>query len=229
MVAATDGCGWHGKRCATKVASEAGDGGHHGTGEGGELSDRRQVVESIPGASGAAVSQARCTVASNLCALGSEVPVSGKPLCHARQTRRMRSQIRKLHTYLGRVVRDIERKFASDDELQQVFAEELLMVRRLLAQKKDSSNKLYSLHVPEVECISKGKVHKRYEFGAKASVTVTNRSNFAVGWMALPGNPYDGHTLKRVLEQVRAFSEQGIEEVFANRGYRGHDETDSSV
>ena len=148
---------------------------------------------------------------------------------HARQNRRMSAQIRKLHTYFERVVRDIEHKIATDDELQQVFAEELLMVKRLLVQKKDSSNNLYGLHAPEVECISKGKAHKHYEFGVKASVAVTNRSNFVVGGMALPGNPYDGHTLKRVLDQVRALSGQCIEEVFVDRGYRGHDETDSAV
>ena len=96
-------------------------------------------------------------------------------------------------------------------------------------QKKDSSEKLYSLHAPEVECISKGKSHQRYEFGVKASIAVTNRSNFVVGGLGLPGNPYDGHTLKRALDQVRALSGQRIEEVYVDRGYRGHDETDSAV
>ena len=148
---------------------------------------------------------------------------------YARQTKRMRRQIRKLHTYLGRVVRDFERKIGTDERLQQIFAEELAMAKRLLAQEKTSSNKLYSLHAPEVECISKGKAHKRYEFGVKVSIAVTNRSNFVVGGMALPDNPYDGHTLKRALDQVRTLSGQTIEEVFADRGYRGHDETDSAV
>ena len=148
---------------------------------------------------------------------------------HARQYKRMRRQVRKLHTYLGRVVRDIERKIATDAQLQSVFGDELTLARRLLTQKKDSSNKLYSLHAPEVECISKGKAHKRYEFGVKASIAVTNRSNFVVGGLALPGDPYDGHTLKRALDQVRMLCGQRIEEVYVDRGYRGHDETDSAV
>ena len=148
---------------------------------------------------------------------------------HARQSRRMRRQIRKLHTFLGRVVRDIERKISDDDQLQQIFADELAMAKRVLAQKKDSSNKLYSLHAPEVECISKGKAHKRYEFGVKASIAVTNRSSFVVGGLALPGNPFDGHTLKTALDQVRRLGGQRIEEVYVDRGYRGHDETDSAV
>ena len=155
--------------------------------------------------------------------------VQANRYAHARLYKRMRRQVRKLHTYLGRVVRDIERKIATDAQLQSVFGDELTLARRLLTQKKDSSNKLYSLHAPEVECISKGKAHKRYEFGVKASIAVTNRSNFVVGGLALPGNPYDGHTLKRALDQVRMLCGQRIEEVYVDRGYRGHDETDSAV
>ena len=148
---------------------------------------------------------------------------------HARQFRRMRSRVKKLHTYLGRVVRDIERKIANQAEKQAVFSEELALAKRLLAQQKKDKNKLYSLHAPEVECISKGKAHKRYEFGVKASIATTNKSNFVVGGMALPGNPYDGHTLTKALEQVRRMTGSVIEEAFVDRGYRGHGETQTTV
>ena len=80
-----------------------------------------------------------------------------------------------------------------------------------------------------MECISKGKAHKRYEFGVKANIAVTNCSNFVAGGMTLQGNSYDGNTLKQALDQVRALSGQCIEEVFVDRCYRGHDETDSAV
>ncbi len=148
---------------------------------------------------------------------------------HARQFRRMRSRLKKLRTYLGRVVRDIERKISAQPDHQAVFAEELAMARRLLAQQKQDKNKLYSLHAPEVECISKGKAHKRYEFGVKASIATTNKSNFVVGGMALPGNPFDGHTLTKALEQVRWMTGSVIEEAFVDRGYRGHGETQTTV
>jgi IS5 family transposase len=148
---------------------------------------------------------------------------------HARQYRRMRSRVKKLHIYLGRVVRDIERKIANQAEKQAAFAEELGLAKRLLAQQKQDKNKLYSLHAPEVECISKGKAHKRYEFGVKASIATTNKSNFVVGGMALPGNPYDGHTLTQALEQVRWMTGRVIEEAFVDRGYRGHGETQTTV
>ena len=148
---------------------------------------------------------------------------------HARQLRRMRSQVKKLKTYLGRVVRDIERKIAGNAELQAVFADEIALAKRLLNQEKSDHNKLYSLHAPEVECISKGKAHKRYEFGVKASIATTNKSNFVVGGMALPGNPFDGHTLTTALDQVRRLTGSVIEEAFVDRGYRGHSEQEASV
>ena len=148
---------------------------------------------------------------------------------HAKQYKRMRREVKRLHTYLARVVRDIERKTAGNAAQQAVFAEELALAERLLAQKKDDKNKLYSLHAPEVECISKGKVHKRYEFGVKASIATTNRSNFVVGGMAVPGNPYDGHTLKRALAQVRRLTGTRIDEAFVDKGYRGHKEATTTV
>ena len=148
---------------------------------------------------------------------------------HAKQYRRLRREVKRLHTYLGRVVRDIERKTAGNAARQAVFADELALAKRLLAQQKQDKNKLYSLHAPEVECISKGKVAKRYEFGVKASIATTNKSNFVVGGMALPDSPYDGHTLKKALAQVRRLTGTSINEAFVDKGYRGHDETASTV
>lgn len=101
----------------------------------------------------------------------------------------MNRELRRLRTYLGRVVRDIEPKINDKSGIRFYFDDELSMAKRLLVQQKHSQNKFYSLHVPEVEYLNKGKAHKRYEFGVKASITVTNRSNFIVGGQSLPGNP----------------------------------------
>jgi IS5 family transposase len=160
---------------------------------------------------------------------GPQVLLLANRYAHARQMRRMRRQVRKLRTYLGRVVRDIERKIADCPAQQRIFADELAMAKRVLKQKKTDSHKLYSLHAPEVECIGKGKAHKRYEFGVKASVATTNRSNFVVGGMALPGNPFDGHTLVDALVQVRRLTGSAIDEAFVDRGYRGHGEKTTTV
>ena len=59
------------------------------------------------------------------------------------------------------------------------------------------------MFAPEVECLSKGKVHKRYEFGVKATFATTSKTGFVLGARSLPGNPYDGHTLAEQLEQVQ--------------------------
>ena len=79
---------------------------------------------------------------------------------------------------------------------------ELTLAKRLLRQQRHDKDKLYSLHEPHVACISKGKAHKKYEFGNKVSLCVTNKEGFILGAQGLEGNPYDGHTLKGTLDQV---------------------------
>jgi len=95
-------------------------------------------------------------------------------------------------------------------------------VARLLAQQKTDHGKLYALHAPEVECLAKGKAHKRYEFGVKVSVATTNREGLVIGMMALPGNPYDGHTLIAALAQIERMTGVAVARAYVDRGYRGH-------
>jgi len=141
---------------------------------------------------------------------------------HARQMKRSRKEIRKLKTYLGRVTRDIERKISGNLDLKHRFAPLLEMGHRLLKQKRTDRGKLYSLHAPEVECISKGKARKRYEFGCKVSVATTSKDNFVVGTQAFHGNPYDGHTLREAIEQAERLGDFATKAVFVDKGYRGH-------
>ena len=149
---------------------------------------------------------------------------------HARQLRRQRRTTAKLKTVLGRVYRDIERQLAKQPEsTQAAFTAEMALTKRLLDQLRHDKNKLYALHAPEVECIAKGKAHKRYEFGVKASFTTTNRSNLVVGAQSLPGSPYDGHTLSGALAQVERLTGLRPERCFVDLGYRGHDVTDVGV
>jgi IS5 family transposase len=39
---------------------------------------------------------------------------------------------------------------------------------------------------------------------------------------ALPGNPYDGHTLATVIPAIETMIGNTIERLFADAGYRGH-------
>jgi IS5 family transposase len=140
---------------------------------------------------------------------------------HARQMRRMRRELKRLKTYLGRVYRDGVRQVAGDGELSIRFAPLLGLIERLLMQERTSKNKLYSLHAPEVVCIAKGKAHRPYEFGSK--VAVTNREGFVLASKALEGNPYDGHTLSTTMDQVVALSGVEPDRIYVDQGYRGHD------
>ena len=137
---------------------------------------------------------------------------------HARQMKRAKACIRKMKTYLGRVIRDIERKYPAPDPVLQSL---LHIADRIFHQKRDDKNKIYSVHEPSVECISKGKAHKRYEFGCKVSVAATSRGGWFVGAKAIHGNPYDGHTLADALEQVERIAGPP-EHAFVDMGYRGH-------
>jgi len=140
---------------------------------------------------------------------------------HAKQFKRMRAALKKLNTRVGRVVRDIERQLeGGDEQIREAFVHDLILARRVLNQKRSGKNKLYSLHAPEVECISKGKAHKRYEFGVKASFATTHRSGFVVGALHCPSNPYDGHTLQSQLEQVDKLTGVMPSRCFADKGYR---------
>jgi IS5 family transposase len=138
---------------------------------------------------------------------------------HAGQYRRAAKAAKKLKTYLGRIVRDIRRKCGNP---QGRLLELLEMAERLLQQKKHSKNKLYSFQAPEVQCIAKGKAHKKYEFGCKVGVVTTSRDNWIVGMQAFSGNPYDGHTLASALEQTERLTGWKAGEAYFDQGYRGH-------
>jgi IS5 family transposase len=118
------------------------------------------------------------------------------------------------------VIRDIERKRAKP---LKAMTELLTAAKRIYQQQKQDSQKLYSLHAPEVECIAKGKAHKKYEFGCKVAVVTTNESNWIVGIEARHNHPYDGTRLKPSLEQVEKLTGVKPEEAYVDQGYRGSD------
>src|SRR6202171_6445239 len=128
---------------------------------------------------------------------------------HAHQFKRARRQLKFLRIRLGRVTRDIRRKIAGDDALKARFGP--LLDRALRVRHQDHrqrGRKVYALHAPEGECIGKGKAHRPYEFGVKVSVATTlshaKGGQFVTHAKALPGNPYDGHTLATVIPDMEA-------------------------
>jgi transposase, IS5 family len=147
---------------------------------------------------------------------------------HAKQFKRANRSLKKLRTYLGRIIRDIARKIEGNAWLEEmVFGPILALTRRVRDQKaRQRGSKVYSLHAPEVECIGKGKAHRPYEFGVKVSVATTlahaKGGQFVTHAKALPGNPYDGHTLATVIPDMEALVGNTIQRAFVDKGYRGH-------
>ena len=150
-------------------------------------------------------------------------------LMYSGRPRQAERQVRRLRTWLGRLARDIARKITGNLGAEAAFGEPLALITRLLRQRREDrgSGKLYSLHAPEVECIGKGKAHARFEFGVKVSVAAINAAapggQFVVGARALPGNPYDGHTLAAQIGQTERITGVAVERAYVDRGYRGHD------
>jgi IS5 family transposase len=146
---------------------------------------------------------------------------------HAKQFKRARRELRRLKTYLRRVIRDVERQLKKAPHLEPIFRPMLFLAQRVHDQQRGQRGpKVYSLHAPEVECIGKGKAHKPYEFGVKVSIVTTvapsRGGQFVLAAKALPGSPYDGHTLSAVIPHVEGIVGNEIKRIIADKGYRGH-------
>ena len=146
---------------------------------------------------------------------------------HAKQFKRHNRMLKFLRIRLGRVIRDIRRKTEGDEDLRAIFAVPLSRADQLRRQKQRQRGwKLYSWHAPEVECIGKGKARTPYEFGCKVSiatpVTKPKGGQFVLHARALHGNPYDGHTLGPVIEDMEALTGVEVRRIHVDKGYRGH-------
>ena len=135
---------------------------------------------------------------------------------HPKNKGKARKADKKVKTIAGRLVRELERKLPPD--LHQSF---LALFKKVLAQKKSDTGKIYSLHEPHTQCISKGKEHKKYEFGSKVSLTTTKKSGVIIGALNLKKNIHDSKTLQPALEQQQRLTGIILKNNFVDRGYRG--------
>lgn len=147
---------------------------------------------------------------------------------HARQFKRLRRVVKRQRTILGIVLREVRRKMTGlPEDAARSLGMWLERAERIHTQKAKDKGKLYALHAPEADCISKGKSRRPFEFGVKVSLAVTHKQGLMVGARAFPGNPYDGHTLHEQMEQTRTLLEDiGVKPTTAivDLGYRGVDE-----
>jgi len=153
---------------------------------------------------------------------------------HAKQFKRKKATLKKLKTRLGRLLREIIKKAEEKGINLNLDAQILLdQCKRLYTQKRHSKNKLYSFSEPDTVCISKGKAHKRYEFGNKSTFITTAKECFILYADSHEGNPYDGHTLPKALDEANETTEsifnKSIDYLFTDKGYKGHNYTGNTT
>ncbi len=135
---------------------------------------------------------------------------------HPKNKGKAKKADKKVKTIAGRLVRELDRKLPPN--LHQSI---LTLFKKVLAQKKTDSNKIYSLHEPHVQCISKGKEHKKYEFGSKVSIITTKNTGVIIGAINIEKNVHDSKTLEPAIEQQQRLSGIILKNNFVDRGYRG--------
>ena len=149
----------------------------------------------------------------------------------AKQVKRMLKALKRQKAYTGGVLRDLRRRLQdfSEGPLWDRIIAKLALVSYLLHQLPKGADKIYALHEPEVDCISKGKARVRYEFGCKVSLATALDEGFVVCMRSFGGNPYDGHTLCPALEQVEILTDRRPDLAVVDRSYRGHGENRTRV
>ena len=129
---------------------------------------------------------------------------------------------RKIRTIAGRLVRELGRKLPL--AVLGTYLPRLKLYQSVLRQQRDDSDKIYSLHEPDVKCYSKGKEHKKYEFGSKASILVDQQTGIIFGAYNFTDTRHDSKTVPDVLEQYERITGKEAKEVFVDRGYKGINE-----
>lgn len=130
-----------------------------------------------------------------------------------------RKASRKIKTIAGRLTRELERKLPAQS--LQKWGSDLQLFTRVLQQKRSDSDKIYSLHEPHVKCYSKGKEHKKYEFGSKVSIMITQSTGVIVGALNFSNTLHDSKTLPDALDQHKRLTGVTAKNIFLDRGYPG--------
>jgi len=143
---------------------------------------------------------------------------------HPRKRKKARGAMRRLKTIAKTILRDLDRNFKDDDVLADKYAEHFYLFMRILLQEKNSKNKIYSLHEPHAYAVGKGKDHKAWEYGTKASIVTTKKSGIIVGVASHDKNEHDSKTLEAALISANSNRSKPIKEAICDRGYRGKKE-----
>jgi len=140
---------------------------------------------------------------------------------HPKRVKQAKKAKRRLKTIANAQVRELERKL-SQEQLKQ-YKKEFDLYKRAINQQQGDTNKVYSLHKPFTRCIAKGKAHKQYEFGNKVGLITTGKKGKKIitAIKAFLENPFDGHTIEPLLEQMENNELRLPDELAYDRGGKG--------
>jgi len=144
---------------------------------------------------------------------------------HLKRKKEGQKALRRIRTIARSQVNDLTRKLSVVQ--REPYKDLLLRFCAVITQERQDKNKIYSLHEPDLACISKRKEGKPYEYGNKSSIAKTV-DGLLVGAMAFEGNPYDGHTLADQLEQIQRITGYRPKVALVDRGYRGQKYVEST-
>jgi len=146
---------------------------------------------------------------------------------HPKKIKKAKVAMKRLKTITGILIRDLKRNM-NEAQLQK-YQEAFELFLKVSDQKQKDSNKIYSLHEQHIYAIAKGKDHKKYEYGTKASIVKTENSGVIIGAVAHEKNEHDSKTLKAALSHANKHRTKPIQEAICDRGYRGVKEVDGTV
>jgi len=146
---------------------------------------------------------------------------------HPKKIKKARVAMKRLKTIVGVLIRDISRNL-SEEQLNK-YQETFDLFIKVTQQKMKDTHKVYSLHEQHIYVIAKGKDHKKYEYGTKASLVTTMKSNVIIGVAAHEKNEHDSKTLESALASANKHRTKPIIEAICDRGYRGKKEVDGTV
>jgi IS5 family transposase len=138
---------------------------------------------------------------------------------HPRKKAKAVKAMKRLRTIALTLIRDLKRKMSTTEYRR--YKKEYITYLRVLKQTRYSKNKIYSLHETHIYAIAKGKDHKKYEYGTKASICMTKTTGVIVGVVAHEKNIHDSKTLPEVLEHAHSNRTKPIKQANCDRGYAG--------
>jgi IS5 family transposase len=143
---------------------------------------------------------------------------------HPRKRKKAKSAMKRLKTIAKTILRDLDRNFEDNISIHDKYAERFYLFMRILLQEKNTPNKIYSLHESHAYAVGKGKDHKAWEYGTKASIVTTKKSGIIIGVASHEKNEHDSKTLEAALISANSNRVKPIKEAICDRGYRGKKE-----